>query len=48
MRGGVRRLLRIALKEQMRQLEKGLAGFLQAALQLRNAVDGRRRCRKTC
>jgi ATP-dependent helicase HrpA len=38
MRGGVRRLLRIALKEQMRQLEKGPAGFLQAALQLRTAV----------
>jgi ATP-dependent helicase HrpA len=39
MRAGVRRLLRIALKEQMRQLEKGPAGFLQAALQLRTAVS---------
>jgi ATP-dependent helicase HrpA len=38
MRAGVRRLLRIALKEQMRQLEKGPSGFLQAALQLRSAV----------
>jgi ATP-dependent helicase HrpA len=39
MRGGVRRLLRIALREQMRQLEKGPPGFLQAALQLRTAVS---------
>ena len=38
MRGGVRRLLRIALKEQMRQLEKGPPGFLQAALQLRSVA----------
>jgi ATP-dependent helicase HrpA len=35
MRGGVLRLLRIALKEQVRQLEKGLPGFTQAALALR-------------
>jgi len=39
MRGGVRRLLRIALKEQMRQLEKGSADFLRPALQLRNAAN---------
>ncbi len=39
MRSGVRRLVRIALKEQMRQLEKGSPGFLQAALQLRTAVS---------
>jgi ATP-dependent helicase HrpA len=39
MRGGVRRLLRISLKEQMRQLEKGPSGFLQAALQLRNVLN---------
>jgi ATP-dependent helicase HrpA len=38
MRGGVRRLLRLSLREQMRQLEKGPPGFLQAALQLRNAI----------
>jgi ATP-dependent helicase HrpA len=38
MRGGVRRLLRIALKEQMRQLEKGSVAFLQSALQLRNVA----------
>ena len=35
MRAGVLRLLRIALKEQVRQLEKGLPGFTQAALALR-------------
>jgi ATP-dependent helicase HrpA len=35
MRGGVRRLMRLALSEQMRQLEKNLAGFTQAALALR-------------
>jgi ATP-dependent helicase HrpA len=34
----VRRLLRIALKEQMRQLEKGSVGFLQSALQLRGVA----------
>lgn len=39
MRGGVRRLLRISLKDQMRQLEKGAPGFLQSALQLRSAVN---------
>jgi ATP-dependent helicase HrpA len=38
MRAGVRRLLRIALRDPMRQLEKGPPGFLQAALQLRTAV----------
>jgi ATP-dependent helicase HrpA len=38
MRAGVRRLLRIALKGEMRQLEKGPQGFLQAALQLRTAI----------
>jgi ATP-dependent helicase HrpA len=35
----VRRLVRIALKEQMRQLEKGPEGFLRPALQLRNAAN---------
>jgi ATP-dependent helicase HrpA len=35
MRSGVRRLLRIVLKEQMRHLEKSLPGFAQAALALR-------------
>jgi ATP-dependent helicase HrpA len=35
MRSGVRRLLRIVLKEQMRQLEKSLPGLTQAALALR-------------
>ena len=35
MRGGVLRLMRIALKEQARQLEKGPPGFTQAALALR-------------
>ena len=39
MRGGVRRLLRIALKEQMRQLEKGSPAFLHSALQLRGAAN---------
>jgi ATP-dependent helicase HrpA len=39
MRAGVRRLLRIALKEQMRQLEKGPPGFLQTALQLRTLAN---------
>jgi ATP-dependent helicase HrpA len=38
MRGGVRRLLRISLKEQMRQLEKGSVTFLHSALQLRNVA----------
>jgi ATP-dependent helicase HrpA len=35
MRAGVRRLMRLALKEQIRQLEKSLPGFTQAALALR-------------
>jgi len=35
MRSGIVRLTRIVLKEQMRQLEKNLRGFEQAALQLR-------------
>ena len=38
MRAGVRRLMRLALKEQMRKLEKVLPGFTQAALQLRTVV----------
>jgi len=38
MRAGVTRLMRLALKEQMKQLEKHLRGFEQAALQLRNVV----------
>ena len=36
MRGGVRRLMRLALKEQMKQLEKSLPGFNEAALLLRS------------
>ncbi len=39
MREGVVRLMRLTLKEQMRQLEKGLKGFDQAALQLRGTAD---------
>jgi ATP-dependent helicase HrpA len=35
MRGGVRRLLRLALKEQVKQLERSLPGFAPAALALR-------------
>jgi len=35
LRGGVRRLMRLALKEQMKQLEKQLPGLAQAALALR-------------
>jgi ATP-dependent helicase HrpA len=35
MRGGVLRLVRLALKEQMKQLDKNLPGFTQAALLLR-------------
>lgn len=35
MRAGVRRLLRLALNPQMKQLEKSLPGFTQSALQLR-------------
>ena len=37
-RKGVRRLMRLELKEQMKQLEKGLPGFNQYALLLRNIV----------
>ncbi|HEY8354806.1 MAG TPA: ATP-dependent RNA helicase HrpA [Methylophilaceae bacterium] len=37
-RAGVRRLMRFELKEQMRQLEKGLPGFNQYALLLRNLI----------
>ena len=36
MRAGVTRLMRLALKEQMKQLEKNLRGFEQASLQLRS------------
>jgi len=39
MRGGVPRLLRIALREQMRQLEKPDTSFLRSALQLRGVVN---------
>lgn len=39
MRGGVRRLLRLALKEQMKQLEKSLPGLTQTALQLRTVAS---------
>jgi ATP-dependent helicase HrpA len=35
MRGGVLRLMRVALKEQVRQFEKSLPGFTQSALALR-------------
>jgi ATP-dependent helicase HrpA len=35
MRGGVLRLMRLALKEQMREADKNLPGFTQAALLLR-------------
>ncbi|MEK6594034.1 MAG: ATP-dependent RNA helicase HrpA [Pseudomonadota bacterium] len=38
MRAGVARLLRLLLKEQMKQLEKNLRGFEHAALQLRGAA----------
>lgn len=38
MRGGVQRLMRIALREQMKQLEKNLPGLTQAALALRSLV----------
>jgi len=37
-RAGVRRLMRLALKEQMKQLEKNPPAFMQSALQLRTAV----------
>ena len=39
MRLGVTRLMRLALKEQMKQLEKNLRGFDQASMQLRS-VEG--------
>jgi ATP-dependent helicase HrpA len=38
MRAGVRRLMRLALKEQMKQLEKNLPGFSESALLLRSLV----------
>ncbi|MCB5184049.1 ATP-dependent RNA helicase HrpA [Methylobacillus gramineus] len=38
-RAGVRRLMRFELKEQIKQLEKGLPGFNQYALQLRNIMN---------
>jgi ATP-dependent helicase HrpA len=37
-RKGVRRLMRLELKEQMKQLDKSLPGFTQYALQLRNIM----------
>jgi ATP-dependent helicase HrpA len=37
-RRGVRRLMRFELKEQMKQLEKGLPGFNQYAMLLRNVM----------
>jgi ATP-dependent helicase HrpA len=39
MRAGVRRLMRLSLKEQMRQREKSLPGFTQAALALRSIAS---------
>lgn len=38
-RKGVCRLMRLELKEQMKQLEKGLPGFTQYALLLRNIIS---------
>ncbi len=38
-RAGVRRLMRFELKEQMKQLDKGLPGFTQYALVLRNIMS---------
>ena len=38
MRAGVIRLMRLMLKEQMKQLEKNLRGFEQAAMQLRGVA----------
>jgi ATP-dependent helicase HrpA len=38
-RKGVRRLMRFELKEQMKQMEKGLPGFNQYALLLRNIMS---------
>jgi len=37
-RGGVRRLLWLSLKEQMKQLEKNIPGFNQIAMQARNVM----------
>ena len=39
MRAGVRRLLRLALKEQMKQLEKNPPGFTASALHLRSVMN---------
>jgi len=39
MRAGVRRLLRLALNPQMKQLEKSLPGYTQTALQLRAVAN---------
>ncbi|HXF67836.1 MAG TPA: ATP-dependent RNA helicase HrpA [Burkholderiales bacterium] len=39
MRAGVRRLARLALAEHMKQAEKNLPGFAQAALRLRSIAD---------
>jgi ATP-dependent helicase HrpA len=39
MRGGVIRLLRIELKEQMKQLDKSLPGLTQAVMQLRGIAN---------
>ncbi len=39
MREGVRRLLQLDLKEQIKQLEKNLPGLTQAALQLRGVIS---------
>ena len=39
MRAGIVRLTRLVLKEQLRQLEKNLRGFEQAALQLRTTAN---------
>ena len=38
-RAGVRRLMRFELKEQMKQLDKGLPGFTQYAMLLRNVLN---------
>jgi ATP-dependent helicase HrpA len=39
MRAGVRRLMRLTLKEQMKQIEKNLRGFEPAVLQLRGVAS---------
>jgi ATP-dependent helicase HrpA len=39
MRAGIVRLMRLTLKEQLRQLDKSLKGFDQAALQLRTVAN---------